>query len=178
MVVDLDRPWNFLAPNHARNSKPPRSPSRTNKNSASIVLHDASTSTYLFHAGPNFFPLLDAPPSIVPAYPYIPDMEEDTPSPCIVRPISSATMVHVPAGTDHTSISMVHLHLLSFTRPPLAARTPSERVTLHDVAQNYHDLALLTKHRWRLRTSPILPFHLASLEIMGAALTSKEPFMD
>lgn len=41
---------------------------------------------------------------------------------------------------------------------------------LKEVATNYHDLSVLTRERWKLNANPILPFHLAALEVMQFAL--------
>lgn len=179
LTIDSDRPWNFLVPESVEPQQGQRSPHRVSKGSAGAVFHDASSSTYLVHWAPNFYPLLDIPPRVVPIVSHIPDAEEDAPpTTCIIRPISSSTLITVPAGTDYTSISTLHLHLLHSTRVSPTSTLPLEQATLDDVAQNYHELALLTKCRWKLKTSPILPFHLAALEVMSTALASNESFTD
>ena len=42
---------------------------------------------------------------------------------------------------------------------------------LGDIVRSFHELAVLSRARWRLHADPALPFHLAALEVMRAALS-------
>lgn len=179
MVIDPDRPWAFLVPDQAFAKKIPKSPPRVHKHSAGTVFQDISATTYLIQADAPVSVPLDLPHSLSPSHSYIPDSEEaHTASHCVVRPLASATLLRVPAGTDYTSISTIHLHLLHSTSPLRPSLPSAERTTLEEVAQNYHDLSLLAKLRWKLRANPALPFHLAALEVMSTALTCDESLTD
>lgn len=52
-----------------------------------------------------------------------------------------------------------------------ATTTTDEVSKLHaDITQNFHELAVLARARWRLSLNPLLPFHLAAVEVMRMAL--------
>ncbi|KAG6845845.1 hypothetical protein H0H87_002536 [Tephrocybe sp. NHM501043] len=69
------------------------------------------------------------------------------------------------------AISMLHLHLLHTIQPPSATAPPDDIFTLHTaIAQNFHELAVLARARWRLDVDPALPFHLAAVDAMRIAL--------
>lgn len=179
MVADPSRPWAFIVPEHTT-PKSLKSPNRVHKHSTGTILHDVSATTYLVQADVSSTVALDPPQSLLPAHAFIPDTEEANGAhSCIVRPLASAALLRVPAGTDFTSVSMIHLHLLHTVRDSSGTSPPAtERQVLEEIAQNYHDLALLAKLRWKLQANPILPFHLAALEVMGAALACDESLTD
>jgi len=169
----------FLLPEHAEYQKPPKSPYRVHKQSPGTVLHEISSTSFLVQSGAPSPVLLDAPHPLFPSHPFIPDAEEENATPrCIVRPLASATLLRVPTGTDYTSVSMLCIHLLHKTHPSQPSSSPTEQTTLKDIAQNYHDLSILARHRWKLKANPILPFHLAALDEISAALTCDESFTD
>lgn len=179
LVADDSCPQTFLVPELVETQKPPKSPYRVHRQSAGSVLHEASTATYLAQSDVPTPVLLHAPHPISSSYSFIPDDEEENASPfCIARPLASAALIRVPTGTDYTSVSTLHIYLLHSTRPPQLPSSLTERATLEDIAQNYHDLSLLARYRWKLKADPILPFHLAALDIMCAALACNESFMN
>ena len=177
MVADPNRPWMFLPPEQLTAQKAPKSPPRANKHTSGSVFHDVSATTLLIqHSSPTALSLDDGSGS-PPAYHHIPDAEEETPiTTTIVRPISSASLIRIPAGTDYTSVSTLHLHLLHVHS--YSSFMTTGRPTLDALAQNYHDLSLLARLRWKLTANPVLPFHLAALEVMSSAVTIDESLMD
>ncbi len=64
---------------------------------------------------------------------------------------------------------MLHLHVLGSVQSQHSTAVADKDV-LRDVATNYYDLSVLTRERWKLSANPILPFHLAALEVMQFAL--------
>ncbi|KAK2462265.1 hypothetical protein APHAL10511_005571 [Amanita phalloides] len=102
---------------------------------------------------------------------------EDTqiPHPVTMLPRSSMTLIHVPLSATSTSISMLHIHLLYTTSPrhTLASLT-GDLSTHEEITYNFYELSCLAKLRWKLRTNPVLPFHLGAVEIMRTALERDE----
>ncbi|EKM59526.1 uncharacterized protein PHACADRAFT_181524 [Phanerochaete carnosa HHB-10118-sp] len=179
LVADHGRPWTFLLPEHAEYQKPPKSPYRVHKQSPGTVLHEISSTSFFVYSGAPSSLLLDAPYPLSPSHPFVPDVEEECAPPCyIVRPLASATVLRVPTGIDHTSVSMLHIHLLHKTHLPQLLSLPTEHAALKDIARNYHDLSVLARHRWKFRANPVLPFHLAALEVISTALACDEYLTD
>ena len=74
---------------------------------------------------------------------------------------------------------MLHLHLLhehKMCSPHMSL--PVEQQTMRDIAQSYHDLSILARLRWKLKANPILPFHLAALDVTCTALACDESLTD
>ncbi|KAJ6488252.1 mediator complex subunit 13 C-terminal-domain-containing protein [Mycena vitilis] len=92
------------------------------------------------------------------------------PHPLPLRPLSTTLLVRVPAASIASTPSMLHINLL--------AAFPQDGAVdigrLHaDITQSYHELAVLCAARWKLGqmgADPILPFHLAAVDAMRAAL--------
>ncbi|CDO74204.1 hypothetical protein BN946_scf185043.g256 [Trametes cinnabarina] len=135
------------------------------------------------------------PPSLIPGssnIPYVPDPDEDTDTGGTSQqtPIDAlrvpgwSIVVCAPSTTDHTSVSTVRIFELYVTRSLRSTYEISSQknaVTdtaqahaehMDDIVRNFHDLAVLARVRWKLRTHPALPFHLAALETMRTALSS------
>ncbi|KAI9069534.1 hypothetical protein FKP32DRAFT_1559466 [Trametes sanguinea] len=140
------------------------------------------------------------PPALVPGasdLPYIPDIEDDSdahgasqsqqPSIDTLRVPGWSIVICAPSVTDHTSVSTMRIYELHVTRSlrstyeisskKNAAADPAQAHSEHmdDIVRSFHDLSVLARARWKLRTHPALPFHLAALEVMRAALTSGNP---
>ncbi|OBZ71892.1 Mediator of RNA polymerase II transcription subunit 13 [Grifola frondosa] len=226
LAVDHDNPWTFLAPDAGtttnivkRTSASTSSSSRTSARMPSgAAFADMSYATYALYPSSELtsFP---TPSSTSPNGPgasvntapgsadlsFVPDSEEEepigqsqqmqTPS---MRAQRASTLVCVPAGTDYTSISTVHLYQLyavrslrsTFGKRPTASQAGTssavgevpeqsrdmkddDRETLHDITRNFHDLAVLARARWKLRADPALPFHLAALDVMRTTLSAE-----
>ncbi|RPD62123.1 hypothetical protein L226DRAFT_463453 [Lentinus tigrinus ALCF2SS1-7] len=125
--------------------------------------------------------------------PYIPDLEDDeasgacaqSHSPEPIRVSGWSTVVCAPSAADHTSLSTVRLYQLYTTRSlrstygssragsrvSPASQGGSDTELMSDIVRNFHELAVLSRTRWRLRADPALPFHLAALEVMRSALS-------
>ncbi|KAH9853381.1 mediator complex subunit 13 C-terminal-domain-containing protein [Lenzites betulinus] len=182
-----------------RNSAPaalPRSPSRTSH----AIFSDASYSTYSIQSSQDLamYPsyIIDrsakfSSPGHTPGscdLPYIPDLDDDTDTPShqslatdALRVPGWSTVVCAPSATDHTAVSTVQVYQLHVTRSLRStyeiskknvAVTPAQIHADHmdDIVRNFHDLAVLARTRWKLGADPALPFHLAALEVMRAAL--------
>ncbi|KAH9921543.1 uncharacterized protein BXZ73DRAFT_91803 [Epithele typhae] len=118
--------------------------------------------------------------------PFIPDLEEDDSSYSVVSLSDSESLrvpawvgvVSAPSSTDYTSLSTTRIFRLFTTHSPrstYAARASSpgdaQQDLMGDIVRSFHDLAVLSRVRWRLPSDPALPFHLAALELMRAALS-------
>ncbi|KAH9950139.1 mediator complex subunit 13 C-terminal-domain-containing protein [Amylocystis lapponica] len=207
LAVEHENPWTFLAPRPSPSSHRHSSPPSTTSSSrgaprvhSNAIFSDTSSATYaLFHSGaPPYIPSLTAVPGAVcpgaTDLPFIPDCEDELPTqqrhPYIFAR-GASTLVFVPAGTDYTSVSTVHifrLHSARMLRSTYGKRrhTAAEKQpvgvdadvdqnwedeeTLRDITLNFHDLAVLGRARWKLRPRTALPFHLAALEVMRVAL--------
>ncbi|KAJ7099336.1 mediator complex subunit 13 C-terminal-domain-containing protein [Mycena belliarum] len=89
------------------------------------------------------------------------------PHPLPLRPISTTLLVRVPAPSVASTASMLHINLL-------AAFPQQGDAQLHvEITRSFHELAVLSAARWRLPqmgADPILPFHLAAVDVMRVAL--------
>jgi mediator of RNA polymerase II transcription subunit 13 len=96
-----------------------------------------------------------------------------------IRPLSTATLIRVPADTDYTSVSMLRVHLLLTLKSTGSYLHISDEDTHLDIIHNFHELTVLGDARWNLgaRANPILPFHLSCLEVADQVL-AEEPQMD
>jgi len=95
-----------------------------------------------------------------------------------LMPLSTTTLIRVPAASSHASIRMTHIHLLcvfhsySYTHSSQVSSCPvPDNQQLHkDVTKNYHELAVLAKVRWKLDGDSVLPFHLSAVDAMRMSL--------
>lgn len=139
----------------------------------------SSTTYALIHSTPVtlFSPLLtDAPFAIENIVPE----SDDVVAPGIgIYPLSSATLIRVPADTDYSSVSTLRVHLLLTLKSAGSHLHIPDEDTHLDIIHNFHELTVLGDVRWNLgaRTNPILPFHLSSLEVMDRVL-AEEPQID
>ncbi|KAI0751627.1 mediator complex subunit 13 C-terminal-domain-containing protein [Daedaleopsis nitida] len=126
--------------------------------------------------------------------PFVPDLEdEETPNSQAQSPSTEpmrvpgwSTILCAPSTADHASISSVRLFQLHVAHSPhstygksrtthpdhdaqVDAQLQSE--LMNDIVRNFHELAVLSRTRWKLHADPALPFHLAALEVMRAALS-------
>ncbi|TBU27711.1 mediator complex subunit 13 C-terminal-domain-containing protein [Dichomitus squalens] len=121
---------------------------------------------------------------------FIPDVEdEDSPSSNPgsstdpLRVLSWTMVICAPSSADHTSVSTMRIFLLHAAHSSRStygvgiagdtARSRSRQLPpehMSDIVRNFHELAVLSRAKWKLRADPVLPFHLAALEVMRAAL--------
>ena len=117
-----------------------------------------------------------SPPNIIPD-----NYSFDTcsqPHPITLMPLSTTTLIRVPASSSLTSITMAHIHLLrtfhshSYIHSSQVTSCPvPDNQQLHrDITKNYHELAVLAKVRWQLDGNSVLPFHLAAVDAMRMSL--------
>ena len=135
---------------------------------------DASSTTYaLIHPVTLFSPLSTDPSAMTENA--VPELDEVVTPGFGVRPLSTATLIRVPADTDYTSVSMLRVHLLLTLKSAGSHLHMSDEDTHLDVIHNFHELAVLGDARWDLgaKANPILPFHLSCLEVMDRVLAEE-----
>ncbi|KAI0329947.1 hypothetical protein GY45DRAFT_1251784 [Cubamyces sp. BRFM 1775] len=124
--------------------------------------------------------------------PHVPDLDDDTeanrssqqaPTGDSLRVPCWTTVICAPSAADHTSITTMRIYQLHVTRSlrstyeiPSRKTSVVDTSTVHtehmdDIIHSFHDLSVLARARWKLRAHPALPFHLAALEVMRAALS-------
>ncbi|KZT13177.1 uncharacterized protein LAESUDRAFT_719502 [Laetiporus sulphureus 93-53] len=208
LTVDYEQPWSFLAPSRGpltKSKSPPGSVSArlSPRTQSGAVMIDTSSTTYAL------FPSTAADPTLCLSshsassagvlnrgaadLSFVPDCEGDEllQRHVYARVPSMSSLIHVPARTDHTTISMVNVYQLhiacspksSFRRPSHASvesqkedgetTTGEEEQTLRDVMHNFHALATLARARWGSRDCHGLPLHLVALEAMSMALSGE-----
>jgi mediator of RNA polymerase II transcription subunit 13, fungi type len=176
--AEFDTPWTFIAPT----LKLPLSlTAMQQKNPAGTRFEDISATTYAL-LPPAPMTLSPVPlrhgDSRIDAH-FIAD-HDDTPTfDMSVRALSTAAIIRVPADTDYTSISMLCVHMLHTAKSPLSSLDIADEDTLLDIIHNFHELAVLAKVKWRLdnRANPVLPFHLAALEVIDQTLAGELPLV-
>lgn len=184
-----------------RRNSAPAVPTRSSTRASHTIFSDASYATYTLTPpegltlSPSYLAERSAkciPPAIIPGssdLPYIPDLDDETDTTSHQQPALDAlrvpgwsAVICAPSTTDHTSISTMRIFQLHVTRSlrstyeisrKHAAATPSQAHNEHmdDIVRNFFDLSVLARARWKLRADPALPFHLAALEVMRAALS-------
>jgi len=166
-----DASWTLLSP-----TNPSQGISYLGKGFPSMKFQDVSSTTYaLIHTTPVtlFSPLsTDAPFAIE----NIVSEPDDVVAPGIsICPISTATLIRVPADTDYTSVSTLRVYLLLTLKSAGSHLHTSDEDTYLDIIHNFHELTVLGDARWNLgsRANPILPFHLSCLEVMGRVLSEE-----
>lgn len=103
------------------------------------------------------------------------------PHPVTFLPQATSILIHVPQFSSSSSISMTQIHLLrtvhSYSHSIQASSSSlsvlDEKQLLEDVTRNYHELAMLSRVRWKLDGAggrKGLPFHVAAVDAMRMAL--------
>lgn len=64
----------------------------------------------------------------------------------------------------------VYIHMLANIKSPGSTLNCTEMDTHREICRSYHDLAVLTKLRWRIPSNTNLPFHIASLQVADEVL--------
>jgi mediator of RNA polymerase II transcription subunit 13, fungi type len=142
-----------------------------------LYIEDDAADCYALY--PNIklpLPARQIPRMTTPGPPFVPDSED---SPKMeersVLPLSSVTLAKVSRTESMPSTTMLHVHLLHCTKRQDASSADVDQQILHDVILNYHELAALTRARYRLHARPVLPFHLAALEVIEHAFNLTDP---
>ena len=137
---------------------------------------DISSTTYaLIHTTPvTLFSPLSTDASFV-VENVVPELDDAVTPGIGTRPLSTATLIRVPADTDYTSVSTLRVHLLLTLKSAGSHLHTSDEDTHLDIIHNFHELTVLGDARWNLgaRANPILPFHLSCLEVMDRVLTGE-----
>lgn len=184
-----------------RRNSAPAVPIRSSARTSHTIFSDASYATYSLSPPqglamhPSYVVERSTkciPPMVTPGssdLPYIPDPDDETDTTSQQHPATDSlripgwsAVVCAPSTADHSSVSTMRVLQLYVTRSlrstyeiskKNAAVTPSQIHSEHmdDIVRNFYDLSLLARVRWKLRADPALPFHLAALEVMRAALS-------
>jgi mediator of RNA polymerase II transcription subunit 13 len=168
LSVVSDASWTLLSPGIPTQCLP-----GPTKVAPSMRFQDVSSTTYaLIHTNPvTSFPPLSADSSLV-IENVMPEPDEVVTPGVGIRPLSTATLIRVPADLDYASVSMLRVHLLLTVKSAGSHLHISDEDTHLDIIHNFHELTVLGDARWSLgtRANPILPFHLSCIEVMGRVL--------
>lgn len=106
-------------------------------------------------------------------------------SPVTFIPQASSILIHLPHASSSNTISMTHVHLLQTVHSAsymhseqavTSAHVPGDEQLLQDVTQNYHELAVLSRVKWKFDGASGhkgLPFHIAAVDAMRVALENE-----
>jgi mediator of RNA polymerase II transcription subunit 13 len=168
LSIASDTSWTLLSP-----ATPAQGLPGVVKAAPSMRFQDVSSTTYaLIHTTPvTLFSPLSTDLSFTTEN-AVPEQDEVVAPEIGIRPLSTATLIRVPADMDYTSVSMLRVHLLLTLKSAGSHLHVSDEDTHLDIIHNFHELTVLGDARWNLgaRANPILPFHLSCLEIMDRVL--------
>lgn len=178
LSADCTTSWSFLQnpPNNVGHQALPRRTS--NKDSTKSLYVDISTAaTYILY--PTIRIPLAAPTTQHWAgASFIPDSEGAPVTDALpLLPVSTTILLHAPpkqaaAGTTYPTL---HIHLLHTLRSSGSSMAISDDVMHQEITRNYHELAVLAGVRGQGSDDyPLLPLHLAALEIMHDALRMED----
>lgn len=141
-----------------------------------MKFQDISSTTYaLTHTSPvTLFSPLSVDTSFA-IETIVPELDDEVAPRIGIRPLSTATLIRVPANTDYTSVSTLRVHLLLTLKSAGSHLHTSDEDTHLDIIHNFHELTVLGDARWNLgaRSNPVLPFHLSCLEVMDQVLAEE-----
>lgn len=133
LAAEVDNRWHFLSPEQLQATRSPVSLSRSPKVAPGTGFSDISATTYTLQPGIRFTLAVPSTHHLSPGYACIPDPEDEKTTEVLgMRPQLTTTVVRIPAGSDYTPISMLHLHLLGSVQSPQSTATADE-VTLQEV---------------------------------------------
>jgi len=175
LSVASDASWTLLSP-----TNPSQGLSGLAKAAPPMRFQDVSSTTYaLIHTTPVtlFSPL--STEAFFAIENIVPELDDMVGLGIGIRPLSTATLIRVPADTDYASVSMLRVHLLLTLKSAGSHLHISDEDTHLDIIHNFHELTVLGDARWNLgaRANPILPFHLSCLEVVDRVL-AEEPQTD
>ncbi|KIJ70634.1 hypothetical protein HYDPIDRAFT_172404 [Hydnomerulius pinastri MD-312] len=174
LSVDQNISWSLMQhrTTDAGQQTPPRRPPSKDI-TKSIYMDMTTTTTYAV------YPTVRIPLPSPPTYQwadssFVPDSEGASPSDASpILPISSTILLHTPSKRTSSAYSALHIHLLHSCRSPGSSLTIPDNVTHQEITRNYHELAVLASLHGPLG-HPLLPFHLAALEMMHDALRQED----
>lgn len=182
--VDHSSSWTFLP------TLPSESDAASAASAGTVTVNgsffvDASSVTYIVNPM-DPFPLHLSPGDCLDdgrTAPLILESESDEPDEAVsssqspIRPLSTALLVRLtPDGPIATNVSTTHVHLLYSIKAPLCSIDTDSIPAMQthaDLTRSFYELSVLARERWHLDSRgahPSLPFHLAALEVMRAAL--------
>ncbi|KAI0346942.1 hypothetical protein BDW22DRAFT_476714 [Trametopsis cervina] len=176
-TTEYEDPWLCLAPDHSAFHRNPLPHSRGTKHPLGVLFADTSSATYALQPrNPvRSFSAVDCTQE----YAFVPDLEEENPPDELqICPLLTSALIRVSAGSDFVPTSMLRINLLHSTQSANAVDTTGDKATMEEITRNYFDLAVLARCRWKLDANPILPFHLAALEVVSSALSRSDASTD
>jgi mediator of RNA polymerase II transcription subunit 13 len=170
LSVENNIPWAIVDPHgnvdHEQSLPPPKE-----KEASPTVFIDESATTYVM--SPSVRIPVSASPctrDITPYLQYIPDPDSDTQSTSDalgILPLACTTLVRISPGSTYDGFSMIQMRLLYIVEAQDAEIEDEVDLAGNDIAQNYHELCLLSGMR---TGKDVLPWHLRAVASMGSAL--------
>ncbi|KAG2150318.1 mediator complex subunit 13 C-terminal-domain-containing protein [Suillus bovinus] len=105
---------------------------------------------------------------------FIPDNDGATSDTSSILPISTSILVRSPStrtASTHSSIYIHHLHAL---HTPGSSLSISDDTMRKDITLNFYELSVLAGAMLGFQEYPLLPFHLAALEVMHHSLRQED----
>ncbi|THH32165.1 hypothetical protein EUX98_g2030 [Antrodiella citrinella] len=177
LSVDQDNPWYFFvkpSDTEALSS----SATRGFKATGNLAMDVSSTTLALLSSRTTPIPMRIYPGIAVDQLSSVDSKESPSMDELGVLPLATQTLVHIPSQTDHTCISMLHLHFLYFSRSHNSTSTLTDAETSRNVAKSFQELKVLAQARWATRGSNNLPLHFAALEVMLTTLDEPDGLLD
>ncbi|KAI6046531.1 mediator complex subunit 13 C-terminal-domain-containing protein [Pisolithus marmoratus] len=178
LSADCTTSWSLLQdlPSNVGHQVVPRRSS--SKDSTKLLYVDVSTAATYFLYPAIRIPLAAPTTQNWAGASFIPDSEGAPVTDALpLLPISTTILLHAPPkqGAASATYPTLHIHLLHTLRSPGSSVACSDDVMHQEITRNYHELAVLAHARGQGSDDyPLLPLHLAALEIMHDALRMED----
>lgn len=107
--------------------------------------------------------------------PFIPDNDGTTTSDAsTILPISTSILVRSPSTRTASTQSSIYIHHLHALHTPGSSLSISDDTMRKDITLNFYELSVLAGAMLGFREYPLLPFHLAALEVMHHSLRQED----
>jgi mediator of RNA polymerase II transcription subunit 13 len=107
--------------------------------------------------------------------PFIPDNDGTTNTDISgILPISTSILIRCPSTLATSTQSSIYVHLLHAVHSPGSSLLISDDTTPKDVTLNFYELSVLAGAILGLQEYPLLPFHLAAIEVMNDSLRQED----
>lgn len=173
--ADHSTSWSLLQ-DHRSNVDNQTLPRRVpNKDTSKATYVDITTATTYFIHPAIRIPLPAPPTRRWVDTSFVPDNEGTPISDTLpLLPISTTILLHTAARQAGAVYPTLHVHLLHTLQTP-GSMTNSNDTIHQEVTLNYHELTVLARVRGQGSDDyPLLPLHLAALEIMHDALRQED----
>ncbi|KAG2070001.1 hypothetical protein BDR04DRAFT_1077345 [Suillus decipiens] len=107
--------------------------------------------------------------------PFIPDNDSNTTSDTsTILPISTSILVRSPSTHTASTQSSIYIHHLHALHTPGSSLSISDDTMRKDITLNFYELSVLAGAMLGFQGYPLLPFHLAALEVMHHSLRQED----